>query len=130
MRGGAVWGARDDVVRVRATQEDGGHSHGVSDPGHGHGINDPGHNHNDGSFDRLLQVTGVDTATDHDGLGGGEPDIRRTGTLQSRPTGITIQSHATGVGVNANTAGVTASLRSADTETRPRSTAMLACIKH
>jgi len=68
---------------------------------HTHTINDSGHNHSNGSFNRLLSVTGDGTVGAINDTPPNEPDLRASGEIQSAVTGITNQT--TGVsGTNAN----------------------------
>jgi hypothetical protein len=63
-------------------------------------VSDPGHNHNDGNFNRLLQVTGTQTATTLDSSVG-EPNLTSSGNIQANTTGITVTTTIANTGVSA-----------------------------
>lgn len=87
------------------------HSHGVNDPGHNHGVNDPGHDH--GGVQNGQSSTGRSTSVDQ------PPAVYSFGRTWAATTGIWLNGSGTGISIQA-AGGV---------ETRPRNTALLACIK-
>ncbi|MGN7710758.1 hypothetical protein [Agrobacterium radiobacter] len=87
------------------------HAHGVNDPGHSHGVNDPGHVH--GGVQNSVASTGRSTMTDQ------PPAVFQRGSTEWSQTGIWLSGSGTGISIQA-AGGV---------ETRPRNTALLACIK-
>ena len=90
------------------------HSHGVNDPGHNHHVNDPGHTHSlthnplKGPYNGVNQDAGSGPAGSNYGVG-----------VNGSATGIWLNGSATGISIQS----------AGDVETRPRNTALLACIK-
>jgi hypothetical protein len=63
-------------------------------------VSDPGHNHDNGSFNRLLRVTGSGTVTATN-VDPNEPDVTQSGNILSNTTGITVSTTVASAGSSA-----------------------------
>lgn len=94
------------------------HSHGVTDPGHAHtaNVNDPTHSH--GPSGGATQFITYPGGTNFGGAG----SANAANTTANAATGITVTNASNTTGISTQNSG--------GTEARPKSIALLACIKY